>query len=90
MKDLNDAPGLRHRMVLVRKGAVTISGPQPLETRSGDWGGLVVAVMAISGQRRAIVDYTLKIKLSCSTACPDYVIEVSFLDPCWKLRFPEK
>lgn len=93
-RDLDKAQYLKHRFVLVRKGALTLRGAQPLDY-NGYWDGTVLTVTPVvsdtpNPSERRIVDYTLKVRLSYGTARTDTDVELSYLSDGWKPRFPEK
>ena len=67
----------KNRLVLVRRHAVPLTGPEPL-VRDGFWSGRVVHV------DEAVV----KIKLDCGTARQDIVITLPVDSKDWRIRFP--
>lgn len=90
MRKLEDISLYLNRMILVKKGIVEIKGVQPLDSmRAGFWDGTI-----LSSKERlvndVVVDHILKVRLSCGTSRKDIVIDVSFLDDRWRLRYPGK
>jgi hypothetical protein len=79
---------LVHRMILVRKGAVKLQGPQPLEL-DGFWEGTVLDVIPVLKDGKT-VDHTLCVQLACGTARADRIIELAASSKYWRLRFPKK
>jgi len=66
-----------NRMVLVRRRAVTLRGPEPLE-RDGFWMGVVTKV----------TDKEVRIKLWCGTARQDLTVTMPIESKEWRIRFP--
>ena len=85
-RDLNDAPRLLHRMVLVRRGSVTFNGTEPLVNRDGCWEGTIIK-MDPKVVGKEVVDYELTIKLAMGVARKERVITLMFSSDAWCVRF---
>jgi len=90
-RKLEDIALYMNRMVLVRKGIVEIKGVQPLDSirPPGFWDGTIVSAKE-KVTEGVLVDHVLGVRLSFGTSRNDMVINVSFLDERWKLRYPGK